>query len=116
MSRRTSISARDFCSKFIPMAREGKSAVEIGRALGLEGEDIKVAQYVTTKASQLRKKFVEAALSKLPANASAKRREATESEAKAKIPVLQGRGRKKEDMDELASFVEGLVNSVNEEE
>ena len=64
MGRREAVSAMDFVKVFKPMAEAGKSALDIGQALGLTGDDAKVSAYVSVKASQLRKQFKEAALVK----------------------------------------------------
>ena len=47
-ARRVSISAEDFLRVYVPMAKEGKTANDIGEALGRD------PMYVTVKASQLR--------------------------------------------------------------
>lgn len=51
--KRDSIDVLDFLRVYTPMAREGKSAKEIGTALGRD------EIYVCVKASQLRKKLAE---------------------------------------------------------
>lgn len=52
----------EFLAVFVPMAREGKSALEIGKALGYKGEDKKISQKVSNQATQLRSQLKEAAL------------------------------------------------------
>ena len=48
------ITREDFCKVYVPAANSGKSALEIARELGLEGDDKKASQYVTVRASQMR--------------------------------------------------------------
>ena len=66
--KRDTIPALDFVRVYGPLAKEGKTAYEIGKALGLEGDEKKVAQYVSVKTSQLRKALAETALAKAKEN------------------------------------------------
>jgi len=93
-SKRESVSAVEFVKVFAPMAKDGKNAVEIGRALGLEGDADKVAAYVSVKASQLRKRLKESALE--TAKTKGLDEAATESlvnQLVAKLPRLRGANR-----------------------
>lgn len=53
--RREAIDAVSFLEVYAPLARAGKSALEIGKELGLTGDENKIAAYVSVKASSLRK-------------------------------------------------------------
>jgi hypothetical protein len=53
-----------FVETFASMVRQGKSALEVGHALGLQGDNKRIAQYVSIKASQIRKKLEQSATSK----------------------------------------------------
>ena len=97
---REGISSVAFLETYAPMAAEGKSALEIGQALGREGEPEKVAQYVSIRASQLRTSLKEAAAVRavelgLDEEATA----ALVAKVAAGVPKLKrsnGRGRKAE--------------------
>lgn len=111
--RRESVDAKDFCTVYIPLAKEGKSAAEIAKALGFEGS-AKDAQYVSLKASQLRKRFVEHAEAKAAKSKMKKdEREALVKAASEMLPKLKGQGRRKQDIDELASAVQGMLDKLN---
>ncbi len=107
-----------FCKMYVPMALKGKSALEIGKALGvdeLEGKDTddKVSQFVSQKASNYRKELGDFAL------ATAKSKGLSESETlalvestKAKLPKLKTRTRVKED---LSAFLDELLAECDAE-
>lgn len=61
------IALQDFMSVYCRMAPK-HSAVEIGRALGLDGDDAKVSNYVSVRANQLRKSLKDAALARAQAD------------------------------------------------
>ena len=84
--RREAIDAGSFLAIYAPLARDGKSAVEIGKALGLTGDVDKIATYVSVKASSLRK--------------------ALKQEASIRIKEL---GLKNEDADRLFAIVNERV-------
>jgi len=50
-----------FVETFATMVKQGKSALEVGQALGLQGDSKRIAQYVNIKASQIRKKLEQSA-------------------------------------------------------
>ena len=94
MGRRESVSSVNFVKTFAPMAQAGKSALEIGRALGLEGDANKVKQYVSVKASQLRKQLQEMGYQE--AKKQGLDQDATQQLVEslvAKLPRLRGAGR-----------------------
>jgi len=96
-----------FCRAYVPMAKAGKSALEIANALGVDKPtDEEKSQFVSQKASNYRKELRAAALKSaekegLDKDATAKLVEA----AAAKLPKLQTRTRTTEDfgafLDEL---------------
>ena len=89
VERRESISAEDFLRVYVPMAKAGKTAGEIGQALGRD------ASYVTVKASQLRATLKAA------------------GQDPALIPTLQSRSSQARD---LASFIESLTTEDDSDE
>ena len=99
-----------FCRKYVPMAKAGKSALEIGKALGVDtfkDTDTKVSQFVSQKASIYRKEL------KLAAEAVAKKEGLSDEDAAtkvretmAKLPKLQTRTRVVVD---FAAFLDGLI-------
>lgn len=115
MAKRNSVEALDFVKVFAPMAREGKSALEIGQALGVEGDAAKVAQFVSVKASQLRARLIASA----EKQAKEKGLSVEDSAALVKhvgemLPKLKSHGRKS-GTNEIVSVLEGLLASVNGE-
>lgn len=48
-----------FCEVYVPMARSGASALEIGRRLGFEGTDKKISQKVSQRAGLYRRQLKE---------------------------------------------------------
>jgi CRISPR/Cas system CSM-associated protein Csm2 small subunit len=107
MTKRATITADVFVRTFAAMAMAGHSALEIGRALGMEGDDDKVSSAVSVKASQLRQRFRKAAL-----KIAAKQKLSEEDTAKlvesmgSKLPTIKSRGRK--------SNVESLTAAIDE--
>jgi hypothetical protein len=113
MVKRESISATDFVKVYVPMALANKSALEIGQALGLEDEPVKIAQFVSVKASQLRGRLADkaakvAAVQGLDSEAT----EAFVKSATDKLPKIKSRGRKS-GTDELVSMLDSILASVN---
>lgn len=112
-SKRESMDVLSFVKVFAPMAKEGKSALEIGQALGIEGDSAKVAQFVSVKASQLRARLAKAARAKAAKNGlSAEDAEKLAVTAAGLVPKLKSHGRKS-GTDEIMSTLEGILNSVN---
>lgn len=115
MAKREALDMLEFVKVFAPMARQGKSALEIGQALGVEGDAAKVAQFVSVKASQLR-----ARLAKSAQKEAAERGLSAEDTAKlveimtAKLPKLKSRGRQN-GTSELVSTLDALLAEVNGE-
>jgi hypothetical protein len=94
-AKRPAIGSVEFVKVFAPMAKAGNTALEIGRALGIKGDDEKVAQYVSVKSSQLRAKMKEAAIEKARENSLSP--EDTTKLLQATVdalPKLRGHGRK----------------------
>ena len=115
MSKRNAIAAGDFVKVYVPMAMADKSALEIGQALGIEGDEDKVAQFVSVKASQLRARLAakaEAAAVKAALDSDATK--ALIDAATAKLPKIKSRGRKS-GTDELVSVLDAILASVNGE-
>lgn len=113
------ITRETFCPTYLHMAKEGKSAVEIGNALGvdkLEGKDTpaKVAQFVCQKASNYRKELREQARAKAQeAGLNKKDTEKMVTEAAALLPKLQTRTRQAKD---FAAYLTELVAAENPSE
>ena len=108
---RNSVDSAKFYEVYYPMAKEGKSAYDIGVALGVQGDKKEIAQFVSIKASNMRKAL------QTKAEAKAKAAELDDAATKAlvdaavaKMPKLQGRGRVGNDleamMDELLAKLE----------
>lgn len=113
VTRRDAISAVDFVKVFAPMAKQGKSALEIGQALGMTGEDKKIASAVSVKASQLRKRLADAA--RKTAAEKGLDAEATDALVKTmseKLPVIRSRGRKAE-VSELVSAIDSVLEGLD---
>jgi CRISPR/Cas system CSM-associated protein Csm2 small subunit len=108
------MTACDFAKVFAPMARDGKSALEIGQALGIKGDAAKVAQFVSVKASQLRARMAKDAEDKAKKeNLSPEDTEKLVAATVAKLPKLKSRGRQS-GTAELVSMLDSLLTSVNE--
>jgi len=107
------LSAVEFVKVFAPLAKAGKSAFEIGQALGLEGDEDKVSQAVSVKASQLRKRLKESAES--AAKAQGMDKEATEALVAAmgaKLPRIRSKGRASE-VSDLVSAIDEALAAIN---
>ena len=110
----TRIDRVTFCKTYVPMAKAGKSALEIGRALGIEKDtDEAISQFVSQKASNYRKELREAAV------VAAQKQGLTGDEADAfvqaavdKLPKLKTRTRQTED---FVSFLDELLAECDEE-
>jgi len=125
----TRIDKATFCRTYIPMARNGKTALEIGKALGvdkLEGKDTDAAisQFVCQKASNYRKEL------KVEATVAAKvevdnqkpkltKKQAAEfvaefvAEAVAKLPKLTTRTRS---IADFGAFLDEILAECDSEE
>jgi len=113
--RRDAIDAVTFVKTFAPMAKQGKSALEIGQALGLTGDEDKIASAVSVKASQLRKRLKEAAVK--TAAAKGLDEAATAELVKTmgdKLPCIKSRGRKTE-ISELVSAIDSVLDALDAE-
>jgi hypothetical protein len=110
------ITREDFCKKYVPMAKAGKSALEIGKELGvdkLEGKDTdeKVSQFVSQRASNYRKElrmFAEKAAKSQ--NLDEQATQAFIESAVAKLPKLQTRTRTGED---FGKFLDDLLTECD---
>ena len=112
-TRREAIPAVDFVKVFAPMAKQGKSALEIGQALGMVGEPDKIAIAVSVKASQLRKRLAEAA--EKTAKAKGLDEQATAELVKQmsdKLPRIKSRGRKAE-VSDLVSAIDSVLEGLD---
>ncbi len=106
------INRRVFCETFIPMAKAGKSALEIGQALGIEGEDKKVSQAVSVRAANYRKELkTEAKRVADEQGLSKEKTEALMASCAAKMPKLTKRSRDK--LDSFADFLDGLLEDAD---
>lgn len=113
MVRRDAVSAVDFVKVFAPMAKAGKSALEIGQALGFEGDEDKISAAVSVKASQLRKRLKEAALSAAKAQKlDEKATEALVVSMSAKLPRIHSKGRASE-VSDLVSAIDAALAVIN---
>jgi CRISPR/Cas system CSM-associated protein Csm2 small subunit len=107
------LSAVEFVKVFAPMAKAGKSAFEIGQALGIEGNEEKVSQAVSVKASQLRKRLKEAAQSAAKSQGlDEKATEALVAEMAAKLPRIRSKGRASE-VSDLVSAIDEALAAIN---
>lgn len=111
--RRESIDAQAFCAVYIPAAKAGKSALEIAKELKLQGDDEKITQYVTVKASQLRDRLRKAAAAKADAEGiKGAAKDKLVEQAGAKVPKLKSQGRSSE-VAELSSYIDGLLEKLD---
>lgn len=114
--RRESVSVKRFLEVFAPAAKQGKSALEIGNMLGIQGTDKQVSTYINVKSAQIRASFRSKA-------ESAGRVQGLAGEDLDKfvaaiverVPKLarHGTGRKPTDLSELVNFVDGLLASID---
>jgi len=113
--RREAIDAVTFVKTFAPMAKQGKSALEIGQALGMKGDKDKIAIAVSVKASQLRKRLKEAAVK--TAVLKGLDESATAELVKTmgdKLPRIKSVGRKTE-VAELVSAIDSVLEGLDSE-
>lgn len=113
MAKRNAISAVEFVKVFAPLAKQGKSALEIGQALGMTGDEDKIAIAVSVKASQLRKRLADAAVK--TAEEKGLDAEATKALVKTmsdKLPRIKSRGRKGE-VTELVSAIDSVLAALD---
>jgi hypothetical protein len=107
------VSAVEFVGVFTRLAKQGKSALEIGQALGLKGTEDQVSQAVSVKASQLRKRLKEGALA--TARLKGLDKEATETLVKEmadKLPRIKSKGRASE-VSELVSAIDAVLAELD---
>jgi len=101
------ISRKQFCEVYVPMARSGKSATEIGRAIGLEGEDKEVALKVSQRATVYRKQLKSEAENAAKSQGLNKKETQELVEKTAELmPKLKTRSRESES---LSSFLTDLL-------
>jgi CRISPR/Cas system CSM-associated protein Csm2 small subunit len=113
MANRNPMKAVEFVSVFTRLAKEGKSALEIGRVLGLKGDNQKVSQAVSVKASQLRKRLKESAVSAAKANGLDEAATATLIKTMAnKLPRIKSKGRASE-VSELVSAIDSVLAELD---
>lgn len=104
----------DFHKVYAPMAKEGKTALEIGQALGFEGTDDEIRGKVTVKSGQLRAEFrriakAEAERKGLGEQATAKLVE----QANEAWPVLTKRSRKPKEAQDLSDALAELLEKAD---
>ena len=113
MAKREAISAVDFVKVFAPMAKQGKSALEIGQALGMTGDKNKIAIAVSVKASQLRKRLKDAAVKTAATQGlDTKATKALVQTMEDKLPKIKSRGRKGE-VTELVSAIDNVLATLD---
>ena len=114
-ARREAIDAVTFVKVFAPMAKQGKSALEIGQALGMTGEPDKIAIAVSVKASQLRKRLTEAA-AKAAIDKGLDEKSTAElvKSMSDKLPRIKSRGRKSSTED-LVSAIDSVLADLDSE-
>ena len=102
-----------FVKTFAVMAKQGKSALDIGRSLGLKGSDEKVSLMVSAKASMLRKRLKESAI------VSAKTKGLNEVDTDAlvalygnKLPRIKTKGRPSE-VGELINAIDSVLAELD---
>jgi len=102
-----------FVKTFAVMAKQGKSALDIGRSLGLKGSDEKVSLMVSAKASMLRKRLKESAV------VSAKAKGLNEVDTDAlialmgnKLPRIKSKGRPSE-VGELVDAIDSVLAELD---
>lgn len=91
--RRKPISDVDFFRIYLPLAKADKSALEIARALGHDGDEAKASQFVSIKAGNLRKRLAaEAEAKAVELKLDAKATSELVDAARAKVPKLKRHG------------------------
>jgi len=117
MAKRDSISAVEFVKTFTPLARQGKSALEIGKALGLKGSAEQVAQFVSIKASQLRKRLKsEAARLASERGLDAAATDALVAEMGNRLPRIKSAAGRKSNVGEIVSAIDSVLAELNSAE
>lgn len=109
------ITRTDFCKVYVPMARKQHTALEIGKALGVDKPtDEAISQFVSQKASNYRKEL------KAEAEAVAVKQGLDETAAKelvektvSKLPKLKTRTRNSED---FGAFLDDLLSQCDSED
>lgn len=114
--RRNTIGSVEFVRIYGPLAKQGKSALEIGQALGMAGDAKKVAIAVSVKASQLRKRLMESA--QLKAKEQGLSDEDTAALVQAmgdKLPHIRGanRGRKAAGVSEIVAALDEVLAALD---
>ena len=113
----TRIDRETFLDTFAPMAREGKSAVEIGRALGIEGDDKSVSMKVSQKATVYRKEFAEfAEVEADKQGLKGAKREAYLESVAALVPKLKTRNRASTAVSDYVAKMLAAADSEEETE
>ena len=102
-----------FVKAFAVMAKQGKSALDIGRFLGLKGSDEKVSLMVSAKASMLRKRLKEAAVF----SARAKGLNEVDTDALValmgnKLPRIKSKGRPSE-VGDLVDAIDSVLAELD---
>jgi hypothetical protein len=110
MAKREKVSFESFAKVFLPMVKAGKSALEIGKAVGFKGTDEKITLATSAKAAQLRGKLKMLALDTAAKQGlGEKETNALVSEMTSKIPRIKGGGK----VGELVSVIDGILAEID---
>ena len=102
----------DFCPVWCKGAKEGKTALEIARELGLEGDADKVSQIVSQRASLYRRQLREMAEQEIVEKSlGEKAAEKLRAEVLEIMPTLTARHR--EAGEDLRDYLRGLVEKAD---
>ena len=111
MAKGVGMNAVEFVKVFGPMAKQGKSAAEIGAALGMK------PLTVSAKASQLRKLLAKSAQAKAKEQGLSDEDTAKLVKAMAdKLPRIKGsgrRGRKAADANEIVQALDAVLSALD---
>jgi hypothetical protein len=114
MAKRESVSAVEFVKVFTPMAKQGKSALEIGKALGVKGTAEQVAQFVSIKASQIRKRLkIEAARLASERGLSPEETNTLVAEMGNRLPRLKSAAGRKANVGEVVAAIDAVLAELN---
>lgn len=122
MSRRESLDLESFVKVYVPMAKAGKSALEIARELGLAGTDKQIVAYVTVKASNVRAELKRRAeLAAKEAGLSPEKTGELVKATVAKMPKLSTRGKRSTKdivsvLDSILSRCDGVETESSEQQ
>lgn len=105
-----------FVETYVPMAKEGKTALEIADALKIDGSAEKRAKYVSIRASQIRQELKNEGKKKAEEDGlSAEEKEKYISQLVDMIPKLKTRKRKST-FNSFVSHLENVLTQCDETE